>query len=89
MEDAGRIDDGGGLVHLEVRSEEGDVDLAGPPERLDARAELIDGLLRNPRSPPRPVQQREQLVVVALGGGLVVRGSVGHRVAMRGAAVDL
>ena len=57
MEDASSVDDGGGLVQLEVGGEEVKVVLASPAERLVACAESIDVLLRHPPSIAQAAQE--------------------------------
>src|SRR5436190_22359304 len=47
MEDTGRVDDGGGLMQLEVGGEVIEDDLTGPVERLEGRADSVDVLLRH------------------------------------------
>jgi hypothetical protein len=44
---------------------------------------------RPPSAADRPIQQREQLGEVPLGGRLIVGGGVAHRVAVGGPLVEL
>jgi hypothetical protein len=54
MEDTGRVDDGRGLVHLEVGGKEIGAEFSGPVERLKPGPKSIDVLLRHrPRSIPQ------------------------------------